>query len=152
MSVKIRLARGGRKKLPFYHIVVTDSRNARDGRYIEKIGFYNPMVKDKEGEVSFLLKEERMDYWFGVGAKASDALAELLVKEDKGPQKIRDEFTGRKNRRIALKAKENEVKSKAEAEVKAKEEAEVKVAANAEVKVVAEAEKSDEEEAKTVAE
>jgi small subunit ribosomal protein S16 len=117
----MRLARGGRKKVPFYHIVAADSRRARDSRYIERLGYYNPLAK--EGEIKFHMKEERVDYWFGVGAQASDALAKLMVKEGKGPQKIRDEFTKRLNRRIEVVKKRDEAKAKAEAAAKAKEDA-----------------------------
>ncbi len=64
--VTIRLARGGSKNRPFYHVVVTDSRNSRDGRYIERIGFFNPFARDNEE--SLRLDAERVDYWKSVGA------------------------------------------------------------------------------------
>jgi small subunit ribosomal protein S16 len=115
----MRLARGGRKKVPFYHIVAADSRRARDGRYIERLGYYNPLAR--EGEIKFHMKEDRVDYWFGVGAQASDALAKLMVKEGKGPQKIRDEFTKRLERRIEIVKKREEAKAKADATAKAQE-------------------------------
>jgi len=74
--VTIRLARSGAKKRPFYHIVVTDSRNKRDGRYIERLGFYNPIAVGKEQELS--IDEERVAYWLSEGARASDRVAKLI--------------------------------------------------------------------------
>ncbi len=74
--VTIRLTRGGAKKRPFYHIVVTDSRNRRDGRYIERLGFFNPVAKGKEQGLSIDL--ERVDYWAGQGAQTSDRVAQLV--------------------------------------------------------------------------
>jgi len=74
--VTIRLARSGAKKRPFYHIVVTDSRNKRDGRYIERLGFYNPIAAGKEQELS--IDQERVAYWLSEGAKASDRVAKLI--------------------------------------------------------------------------
>jgi small subunit ribosomal protein S16 len=74
--VKIRLSRGGAKKRPFYHIVVADSRNKRDGRRIEKIGFFNPLAKGQEERLRVDL--ERADYWTGVGAQVSERVANLL--------------------------------------------------------------------------
>jgi len=74
--VKIRLARGGAKKRPFYHIVVTDSRNKRDGRRIERIGFFNPLAKGQEERLRVDL--ERVDYWTGVGAQVSERVQNLV--------------------------------------------------------------------------
>ncbi len=74
--VKIRLSRGGAKKKPFYHIVVADSRNKRDGRRIERIGFFNPMAKGQEERLRLDL--ERVDYWTGVGAQLSERVANLV--------------------------------------------------------------------------
>ena len=76
--VTIRLSRGGAKKKPFYHIVVTDSRNRRDGRYIERLGFFNPMAKGQE--VRLRLDSDRVGHWVGQGAQLSDRVASL-VKE-----------------------------------------------------------------------
>jgi small subunit ribosomal protein S16 len=72
--VKIRLARGGRKKSPFYKIVVCDSRSPRDGRFIEQIGYFNPLLEGLEG---FSLNMERIEYWMGVGAQASNRIKSL---------------------------------------------------------------------------
>jgi small subunit ribosomal protein S16 len=77
MSVKIRLARGGAKKRPFYSIVVADSRTPRDGRFIEKIGTYDPMLaRDHPDRVR--LKAERAKYWLSVGAQPTDRVARFL--------------------------------------------------------------------------
>ena len=81
MSLRIRLSRGGAKKRPFYRIVVADSRRPRDGRYIERLGTYNPMVA-KDHPERLTLKEERIKYWLGVGAKPSERIARFLG--DKG--------------------------------------------------------------------
>ena len=77
MSLKIRMARAGAKKRPFFHIVVADSRSPRDGRFIEKIGSYNPMLaKDSPERVK--VDEERVKHWLGVGAQPSDRVARFL--------------------------------------------------------------------------
>jgi small subunit ribosomal protein S16 len=77
MSTKIRLSRFGAKKRPHYHIVVANSRSPRDGRYLELLGTFNPMVpKDDPKRVSF--KEERVKHWLSVGAQPSDRVARLL--------------------------------------------------------------------------
>lgn len=77
--VTIRLARSGAKKRPFYHVVVTDRRNRRDGRYIERIGFFNPIASG--GEVRLKLDNERIQYWLGHGAKPSDRVASLIKQQ-----------------------------------------------------------------------
>ena len=74
--VSIRLSRGGAKKRPFYHVVVTDSRNRRDGRYLERVGFFNPIARGAEQRLSIDL--DRADYWLGQGAKASDRVKTLM--------------------------------------------------------------------------
>ena len=77
MALAIRLARGGAKKRPYYRIVVTDSRNSRDGRFIEKIGSYNPLLaKDSPERVK--LDADRAQHWLGVGAQPSDRVARFL--------------------------------------------------------------------------
>ncbi|MCH1600625.1 MAG: 30S ribosomal protein S16 [Pseudomonadales bacterium] len=73
--VTIRLARGGAKKKPFYHITVSDSRRARDGRFIERIGFFNPMAKGQEERLRLDL--DRMAYWQSEGAQVSDRVSNL---------------------------------------------------------------------------
>ena len=80
MALKIRLARGGSKKRPYYRIVVTDVRNPRDGRFIEKLGTYNPLLpKDHKERVT--LQNERISYWMGVGAKPTDRVLRFLDAE-----------------------------------------------------------------------
>ena len=74
--VSIRLSRAGAKKRPFYHLVVTDSRNRRDGRYIERVGYFNPL--GKEHEENLRIDVERVDYWIGQGAQPSERVASLL--------------------------------------------------------------------------
>lgn len=81
MSLKIRLARGGAKKRPFYRIVVADSRMPRDGRFIEKVGTYNPMLnRDDPNRVT--LVPERVQHWLSVGALPSDRVARFLGKAE----------------------------------------------------------------------
>ena len=77
MSLKIRLARGGAKKRPFYSIVVADARSPRDGRFIEKLGTYNPMLERGHAE-RVTLKEERIKHWLGVGAQPSERVARFF--------------------------------------------------------------------------
>ncbi len=79
--VTIRLARTGAKKRPFYHIVVADSRRARDGRYIERVGFFNPIATG--GEERLRVERERVDYWVSKGAQASERVAKLLKEQAK---------------------------------------------------------------------
>ncbi|WP_224704089.1 30S ribosomal protein S16 [Devosia aquimaris] len=77
MSLKIRLARGGTKKRPFYQIVVADARSPRDGRFIEKLGTFNPLLaKDNEGRV--VLDTERAKHWLSVGAQPTDRVLRFL--------------------------------------------------------------------------
>jgi small subunit ribosomal protein S16 len=77
--VTIRLARGGAKKRPFYHIVVADSRKSRDGRFIERVGFFNPIAAGKE--VRLEINNDRLDYWLSQGAKASERVASLVKQQ-----------------------------------------------------------------------
>ncbi|MEH6575924.1 MAG: 30S ribosomal protein S16 [Amphritea sp.] len=74
--VTIRLSRGGAKKRPFYHLTVADSRNPRDGRFIERVGFFNPLAKGQEDRLR--VSQERVDYWVAKGAQISDRVAKLL--------------------------------------------------------------------------
>jgi small subunit ribosomal protein S16 len=75
--VKIRLARAGAKKRPFYHVVATDSRKARDGRFIERLGYYNPKATGDEKQL--VIDRSRVDYWKGKGAQLSERVGFLLV-------------------------------------------------------------------------
>ena len=74
--VVIRLARGGAKKRPFYNLVVADSRRARDGRYVERVGFYNPVAGENEEKLRIAL--DRITYWQGHGAQMSDTVRRLV--------------------------------------------------------------------------
>lgn len=76
--VAIRLARGGAKKRPFYHLVAADSRRARGGRYIERLGFYNPLAV--EGQEGLRIDLDRVDHWVSVGAQLSDRARKLVEK------------------------------------------------------------------------
>ena len=76
--VTIRMARSGAKKRPFYHLTVTDSRNPRDGRFIERVGFFNPVARGQEERLR--VDQERVSYWVGQGAQLSERVAKL-VKE-----------------------------------------------------------------------
>lgn len=78
--LKIRLARGGAKKRPYYHIVVADSRSPRDGRFIEKVGAYNPLLK-KDDPTRVTLKVERIQDWIKKGAQPTDRVARFLSQE-----------------------------------------------------------------------
>ena len=79
--VVIRLARGGSKKRPFYNIVVADSRNRRDGRFIERVGFYNPVASG--AEQGLRMSMDRLNHWVGVGAQMSPAVARLAGEAKK---------------------------------------------------------------------
>lgn len=79
--VVIRLTRGGSKKRPFYHVVVTDSRNRRDGRYIERLGFFNPIANEKEERLR--LDTDRIEHWISKGAQPSERVAALIKQTAK---------------------------------------------------------------------
>ena len=85
MALKIRLTRGGTKKRPFYSIVVADSRSPRDGRFIEKLGTYNPML-DKGHAERVVLKSERIQHWLKVGALPSERIQRFLHEAGLGPK------------------------------------------------------------------
>ncbi len=88
MSMKIRLARGGSKKRPFYSIVATDSRMPRDGRFIEKLGTYNPLLaKDDEKRVQMNI--ERVQYWLAQGAQPTERIARMLEAAGHKPKVAR---------------------------------------------------------------
>ena len=87
MSVKIRMTRAGAKKRPFFRIVVADSRSPRDGRFIEKVGTYNPMLaKDHKDRV--VLDQERLKHWLAVGARPSERVARFLHEAGLGPKPV----------------------------------------------------------------
>jgi small subunit ribosomal protein S16 len=92
MSIKIRLARGGAKKRPFYRIVIADSRSPRDGRFIERIGSYNPMVAQDHPD-RLKLDQERAKHWLAVGAQPTNRVARFLAKEGLMAERPRPEQT-----------------------------------------------------------
>ena len=127
MAIAIRLSRGGAKKRPYYRIVVSDSRSPRDGKYLEQIGTYNPLLAKDSGE-RVKLNEDRARYWLGVGAQPSDRVARFLDAAG-----IRE----RAARNNPNKAEPGE-KAKERAEEKAAKVAEAEEAANAAAETPAE--------------
>ncbi len=119
MSLKIRLARGGSKKRPFYHVVIADARAPRDGRFIERIGSYNPMLPKDAQRVE--IDTARAEHWLKVGAQPTDRVARFL--DDAGLMK-------REARNNPQKGEPGQ-KAKERAEEKAQKEADAKAAAEA---------------------
>ena len=108
--VTIRLSRSGAKKKPFFHITVTDSRKPRDGRFIERVGYFNPIAKGKE--IRLKVDHERIDYWLGVGASLSDRVA-LLVKQSKfSPEEEEKYLKSKEDKRLKILAKKKEKATK----------------------------------------
>ena len=115
--VKIRLARGGAKKNPFYSIVATDSRKRRDSGYIERIGYFNPVARGQE--VRLQLEEDRLSHWISQGAQISDRVKQL-VKEYRDPS-IREKQLAIQSAKADDKAKKIAAEEKAKADLEAKE-------------------------------
>ncbi|MFM2301629.1 MAG: ribosomal protein [Pseudomonadota bacterium] len=137
MSVSMRLSRGGSKKRPYYKIVVSNSRAPRDGKYLEQVGTYNPLLaKDDENRVR--LVEDRVRYWIGVGAQPTDRVARML---DKAGIKERAATVNPKKGEPGQKAKDRveEKAEKAAAAIEAAKEAEEAAAAAAAAPAVEEA-------------
>lgn len=121
MSTRIRLSRGGRKKAPFYKIVVANSTSPRDGRFIEKVGTYNPLL-DHEDENRVTIKKDRIEYWLSNGAKPSERVAIFLSQLGvKGADKYKVEFEPRKKGHGAKKKAQELAAKKAEAQKEAQE-------------------------------
>ena len=116
--VVIRLSRGGSKRTPFFNLVVADSRNRRDGRFIERVGFYNPSAQ--AGAEALRVDVARVDHWVGVGAQLSDTVARLVKTHAKGPEFL-----------VAAKAKDAEKAAAAKAKAAAADAEKVKAAAEA---------------------
>jgi small subunit ribosomal protein S16 len=158
MAMKIRLARGGSKKRPHYSIVAADSRSARDGRFIEKLGTYDPLLpKDNEGRVKIDL--ERVQYWVGQGAQTTDRVARFLEAAGVKPKAERANLkAGQPGKAAVERAKSRADKAAAAAaapvvtETPAPAEAEVAAEVEASVEVVAETESPAETEAAAPAE
>jgi len=129
MAVKIRLARGGAKKRPFYRIVVATDTAKRDGRFIERVGSYNPLLK-KNSEDRVKISEERVKYWLGEGAVPTDRICEFLSQKNiQVDNKFVKQYLHLKNKSIKrLESKIAEEKKKKDLEEKqqAKKEGEVK--------------------------
>ena len=130
--VTIRLARGGAKKRPFYGIMVADSRRSPRGRFIERIGFFNPRAVG--GEERLRIDTDRVDYWVSKGAQPSDRVASLLKQFAKGPEALEAEKAKREaaieaKKVAAAKAEADAVKAKEVAEAEAKKAAEAEAAA-----------------------
>jgi len=111
MSLTIRMSRGGAKKRPYYRIVVADSRSPRDGRFIERLGTYNPMVA-KDHPERITLNAERIKHWIGVGAQPSDRVARFLADKGMGEKPA-----------IPAQTKKSQPKKKAQERIKAAAEA-----------------------------
>lgn len=92
MSLKIRLSRAGAKKRPFYKIVLADSRSPRDGKFLEKLGTYNPMLPSEHAE-RLVLKEERIKHWLSVGAQPTDRVAKFFSDAGYIPARARADQT-----------------------------------------------------------
>jgi small subunit ribosomal protein S16 len=130
MAISLRLSRGGAKKRPYYRIVAADSRAARDGKYLEQIGTYNPLLaKDDENRVK--LNEDRARYWLGVGAKASDRVARFLDAAGILERAARNNPTKGEPGQAAKERAEEKAAKAAEAEEAAKAAAEEAAAAPA---------------------
>ena len=116
MAMKIRLARGGSKKRPFYRIVATDSRMPRDGRFIEKLGTYNPLLpKDSEERVK--MNMERVQYWLGQGAQPTDRISRMLEAAEVLPKKDRANLKkGTPGKKATERAEEKAAKAAAASE------------------------------------
>ncbi|MDN3645161.1 30S ribosomal protein S16 [Pontixanthobacter aestiaquae] len=135
MAIALRLSRGGAKKRPYYRIVAADNRSPRDGKYLEQIGVYNPLLaKDDEGRVK--LNEDRARYWLGVGAQPSDRVARFLDAAGIREREARNNPNKAKPGEKATERAEEKAEKAAEAE-------EAKKAAEEEAKAAAEAPKED---------
>mgnify|MGYP001113109847 CR=1 FL=1 len=139
MALKLRLARGGRKNRPHYSIVVADSRMPRDGRFIEKVGTYNPLLK-KDDENRVKLIGERVTYWLGQGAQPSDRVARFLGEAGLAPAPEQGNNPQKAKPKAKAQEREKERLEKLEAAKAAEEEAkaEAEAAANAEAEAPAE--------------
>ena len=144
--VKIRLSRGGSKKRPFYHIVATDSRNPRDGKYIERLGYFNPRAKGSEEDIN--IDTERLDYWKSVGAQISDRVLNIiklagLSREERDSKRL-NKLQKKQAKREAIKASKLAAEAPAE-ETPAEEEAPTEEEAPAEEETPAEEASAEEE-------
>ncbi len=151
MSVKIRLARWGARKNPYYHIVATDSRSPRDGKFLETIGKYNPMLENN-AENKYTLKEDRIKYWLSVGAQPTDKVRSILAKfsivEKKEIHVQTKKSLPKAKAQEKLKAQQAEIEKKAQAEADAKAQAQAEKQAKIDAEKQAQAEVKSTDEAK----
>lgn len=149
--VVIRLSRGGSKKTPFFNLVVADSRNRRDGRFIERVGFYNPSASG--AAEALRVDQDRVNYWTGVGAQLSDTVKRLVKLHATGPEgmaksKAKDEAKADAAKAKVAAAEAAKAKAAADAaEAEAKAEADAKAAAEKEAVAEVAAEEAPAEEA-----
>ena len=123
----IRLARSGAKKRPFYHISVADSRMPRDGRFVERVGYYNPIASGQE--IRLEVNVERIDYWISQGAQPSERVLNLLKQNTETPEQTEKRLAAKEAKRIkklALKVAAKEAEAAPAEEAPAKEEDEDK--------------------------
>ena len=123
----IRLARSGAKKRPFYHISVADSRMPRDGRFVERIGYFNPIASGQEVRLEIDL--ERVDYWIGQGAQPSDRVLNLLKQNKETPEQTEKRLAAKEQKRQKKLAKKLAEKEPVVEEAAAEEEAPAEEAA-----------------------
>ena len=142
MSVKIRLARGGAKKRPFYRVVVADVRAPRDGKFIEKLGTFNPLLA-KDDEKRLVIDLDKVKEWLSKGAKPTDRMEKILVAA--GAMEAVTDFKAKPKKEVKNPGKQNRAEERAKAEAEAKEAAEEE-AKNAEEGAKAEAEDAPKEE------
>ena len=124
--VTIRLSRAGAKKRPFYHITVTDSRKPRDGRFIERVGFFNPIAQGKDIRLS--IDHERLNYWVGTGAKLSERVESLIKQSKLSPEELIKAQEKKEQLRLKKLAKKKENKESPSEEASSEEAPEEAVA------------------------
>ena len=131
----IRLARSGAKKRPFYHISVADSRMPRDGRFVERVGYYNPIASGQE--IRLQIDVERIDYWISKGAQPSDRVLNLLKQNKETPEQAEKRLAAKETKRQKKLAKKLAEKEPVQEEVAAEEAPAEEVAAEAPAEEVA---------------
>ena len=115
----IRLARAGAKKRPFFHITVADSRKPRDGRFVERVGYFNPISSGKE--VRLEINQERVEYWLSQGAQVSDKVSALLKEKNETPEEKERRARVKEKRRLRKLAKRADTKTSLEPDKSASE-------------------------------
>ena len=138
--LKIRLARGGAKKRPYYHIVVADSHSPRDGKFIEKVGAYNPMLPKDGTQPRVTLKSERIAEWLGKGAQPTDRVARFLSQDETLSAKVKWTQGNNPNRAQPGKKAQERAAERAQREA---DRAEAEAAAKADAAAAAEAAKAE---------